>query len=1301
VSHQSYDEPLASSAKPSLGPVLSEWVAECRRPAEDVTKGRLTTRRTKGLATALLFAHMTLAPTAPAALPELLTRTNQPAVVVITNGQVEYLQPLKPPKPAPIHQLIDFDEALRTLIDARATVRFFDWSWLTLADRSRLEILRDSVDTNSPAIRLLEGQFYFSSRGGPIKIPVETPSTRALTKGTEFLVRVDTQTKRTEFTMFDGEVELKNDVDTKLVRTGQQGIAVTGQPIQVLNRIEAKSIVQWWIYYPGILDPEELGLDAAEQAQLAASLTAYRAGALPDALKLYPGYPNPPEPSTEAGRIYYAGLLLSVGAVDRAEAQLQRVSSNAPPARALRTMIDAVTIDWSARFTNQNSRPNPGVGKRSAVLNKSDTSDTHRPSRMAGGGRTRLALLEEETTVNTASIPKSETQSPRSMIASEWLAISYAHQATNNLNEALVAARNATINSPEFGLGWARVAELEFSFAHIRAARIAVTNALFFTPRNAQAHALSGFLLASENRVRDAIASFDHAIKIDPALGNAWLGRGLCKRRLGWFRSSRSEEGQTEKSETATRKSQFDDWLSDLQTAAMLEPTRSLMRSYAGKAFADVGDDRLAHNELDYANTLDPKDPTPWLYSALLNREENRVNTGVSDLEKSVDLNYNRRVYRSRLLLDQDRAVRGANLARIYQDAGMNEVAVREAAQAVSYDYANHSAHQFLAESFDALRDPARFNLRYETVWFNELLLANLLSPVGAGLLSQNISQQEYTSLFEHNRLGLLTSTEVRSDGQYREIASQYGLLGRTSYTIDLDYQHNDGVRPNNDLDRIELYAQFKQQLSPRDSLFVLTKYQDYQSGDNFQHYDPADASRQLRFEERQAPIALVALHREWAPGLHTTLLSGRLHSDVDARDFAYVFDLWTNSPPPGINNVRFQNFENLRVQSEFTAYLAELNQIWQGERHVCVAGGRFQAGSFQVGNVIDDTTSTNRQNYYGLPVRTEIDEPFQRWSLYAYDTQEVWDHFRLTAGLSYDYLRYPANFRFPPVSGGQRQRDAISPKFALQWDFPPGLTVRGIYAQSIGGLSYDESVRLEPTQLAGFSQSFRSVISEAEAGSVVAPKYEVGGLALDVKLRRNTFLGLTARWMRSDVDQRIGVFNSDGSLPPPPPAIPASTTEKLRYEEGSLSLAVDQLLGTEWALGASYELARSRLRWSYPEIPVSLPLSPSRTEEAVLHRFNLRLQWQHPSGFFARSVSRWFIQDNEGYGHSIYTAARPFESVPQFDLFAGYRFWRRRGEVTLGLLNITGEDYRLNSLTPYPDLPRERVFLTRLRLNF
>ncbi len=102
------------------------------------------------------------------------------------------------------------------------------------------------------------------------------------------------------------------------------------------------------------------------------------------------------------------------------------------------------------------------------------------------------------------------------------------------------------------------------------------------------------------------------------------------------------------------------------------------------------------------AEKLDPQDPTPWLYSALLNQENNRINDAIRDLEKSQALNDNRSVYRSQLLLDQDQAVRSANLAAMYQDAGMDDVALREASRAVNYDYANYSAHLFLANSYNA-----------------------------------------------------------------------------------------------------------------------------------------------------------------------------------------------------------------------------------------------------------------------------------------------------------------------------------------------------------------------------------------------------------------------------------------------------------------------------------------------------------------------------------------------------------------------------------------------------------------------
>ena len=1181
----------------------------------------------------LLFVWVLLATRAAAEPLEELLPTNQPGQMVTKQGQVDYARPSTPAVLAQPQQWLDFGDALRTRELSRATVRFFDWSQLRMKELTRLEILRQRDRTNAPGINLHEGQLFFSSRGKPQGIPIETPHAHGTPYGTEFLVAVDVQAGRTEVTMLDGEVELTNDVESRRVHSGQQGVAQPGRRIEVRSVLEAMNIVQWWIYYPGILDPSELSLDASSQSQLAESLAAYQAGDLPQALEKFPGYPAPADPEMDEQRTYLAALFLAVGAADRSERQLSRCNQNLPLVNALQTMLDAVR--------------NP--------LGKSDPQARSSPG-----------------------------PDPAPSTASQLIALSYLHQSTNGLRAALEAARAAVKRSPRFGFAWARIAELEFSFGRTRAAQEAVTQALQATPRNAQAHALQGFLLAAENRIPAALTAFEEAIRLDPALANGWLGRGLCRiRDSGLFRHIPRSA------------------LEDLQVAAILEPNRSLLRSYSGKAFTDAGDDRLAAKELTYATKLDPKDPTPWLYSALEKWQENRVNEAVDDLEHSVELNDNRAVFRSRLMLDQDLAVRSASLARIYQSAGLDQVSLSEAAKAVSCDYANYSAHQFLAESFDALRDPARFNLRYETPWFNELLLANILSPVGAGVLSQNISQQEYSRLFAANQLNVFNSTEARSDGQVREVASESGLLGRFAYSLDFDYQHNNGVRPNNDLDRFEWYGQFKQQLSDRDSAFLLLKCMTYDAGDNFQYYDPGYASRTFRITETQTPIALAAIHREWEPGIHTTLLAGRLQSDVTQSGETAAFDLWTNSPPPGINWVRVQPFDYLHAHTSFTAGIAELNQVFQSEQQVTILGGRFQAGSIETANLIDASSSPFVAAYYGTPVLTSINDTFQRWSLYGYHTHEIWRGLRLTAGLSYDSIEYPANFRFPPVIEGSASRNLLSPKAALEWQLHPRLSLRAMYAQSLGGLAYDESVRLEPTQLVGFSQAFRSVISEAEAGSVVAPKYQVGGLALDWKLPTRTFLGVQAQIITSDVDQSVGVFRSDGNLPPPPRAVPSSTAERLSYEECSLGIWANQLLGTEWSLGASYWLTDSRLNWFYPEIPPDLPLSPNRNERALLQVVQTRLQYQHHSGFFARADASWYIQHNQGYGDSIYSAPRPDDSVSQLDLLAGWRFLRRRAEVAVGCLNVTDHDYRLNPLTPYFDMPRGRTWTLSVKLQF
>ena len=147
----------------------------------------------------------------------------------------------------------------------------------------------------------------------------------------------------------------------------------------------------------------------------------------------------------------------------------------------------------------------------------------------------------------------------------------------------------------------------------------------------------------------------------------------------------------------------------------------------------------------------------------------------------------------------------------------------------------------------------------------------------------------------------------------------------------------------------------------------------------------------------------------------------------------------------------------------------------------------------------------------------------FERVSGYGYYTLRPLDHLFLTAGLSYDSLTAPVNIRQAPVANEAADRTAFNPKAAIVWSPLAEVTLRGAYARSLGGVSYDESFRLEPTQLAGFNQSFRSIINESVAGAVAGPLYQTGGAALDLKFKTGTYAGLEFQWLQADVRRQRG----------------------------------------------------------------------------------------------------------------------------------------------------------------------------------
>ncbi|HEY9174804.1 MAG TPA: TonB-dependent receptor, partial [Verrucomicrobiae bacterium] len=654
---------------------------------------------------------------------------------------------------------------------------------------------------------------------------------------------------------------------------------------------------------------------------------------------------------------------------------------------------------------------------------------------------------------------------------------SYLCQAQHDLTGALAAARRSCELSPDFGFAWARRAELEFSFGELGATARSLERAKCLSPDHAPLHALDGFVLAARNHLAKAGEAFLKARRLDPALGNAWLGLGLLK-----FRANDPAGG-----------------LADLQTAAVLEPNRAALRSYLGKAFA-VNHDRVhASGEWALAVRLDPADPTPWLYRALEDYDANRINAAVTALEHSIALNHNRALYRSEMLLDQDRAVRGASLARLYQRAGMPEVALREAAVSVSHDYADPSAHLFLADAFNALRDPTRFNLRHETAWFNEVLLANALSPVDAGVIAPSLSQQEYARLFANDGFRLSSFGEVRSDGQFCQLATQSGNFGRFAYAVDLDWQHNDGKRPNQWLDRTEIYPQLKAQVTEVDTALLLLKFQDYHAGDNFQYLEPTNAQPSYRFDEHQQPIAVGIWRHDWRPGVQTLALGGRLENDQRFQWRAAPFKLVLkdiSGAPVGVAPLPL----DLALRGRVETLVGELQQIARLRWSTFVFGARAQAGSFETFDQLtgDPTLSPDFGDTTGggLFHRGDTQADFSRLTLYGYDTLPLGQTLALTLGLAWESLEMPRNFRHPPIQGGEQTQSRVEPKAGLVWRPSEPVTLRGMYARSLGGATLDESYRLEPVQLAGFSQAFRTVIIIGETPGFAGglPEFDSSG---------------------------------------------------------------------------------------------------------------------------------------------------------------------------------------------------------------
>jgi tetratricopeptide (TPR) repeat protein len=336
--------------------------------------------------------------------------------------------------------------------------------------------------------------------------------------------------------------------------------------------------------------------------------------------------------------------------------------------------------------------------------------------------------------------------------ATAQIALSYAQQARFDLEGARASLEKAVKLAPNNALAWARLAELQSSFGNLKKALKAAQKAVALEPDLARTQTVLGFAYLTQVKTKQAKDTFAKAVALDQADPLPRLGLGLAKIREGHL-----DEGSR-----------------DLEVAASLDPNNALIRSYLGKAYYEEKRTGLDEREYAVAKELDPKDPTPWFYDAITKQTTNRPVDALHDLQQAIELNDNRAVYRSRLLLDADLAARSASLGRIYSDLGFQQLALVEGWKSANTDPSNFSAHRFLADSYSVLP-------RHEIARVSELLQSQLLQPINITPIQPRLAESNLF-LISAGGPGALSFNEFNPIFNRDQLALQVsGLLGENS----------------------------------------------------------------------------------------------------------------------------------------------------------------------------------------------------------------------------------------------------------------------------------------------------------------------------------------------------------------------------------------------------------------------------------------------------------------------------------------------------------------------------------------
>jgi len=665
------------------------------------------------------------------------------------------------------------------------------------------------------------------------------------------------------------------------------------------------------------------------------------------------------------------------------------------------------------------------------------------------------------------------------------------------------------------------------------------------------------------------------------------------------------------------------------------------------------------------AKKHDPLDPTPWLYDAIQKQSQNRPIEALKDIQKSIELNGNRAIYRSNLLLDQDEASRSTSLARIYDNLGFEKRAIVETARSLSVDPGNYSAHRFLSDAY--IRVP-----RHTAARASELLQAQLLQPININPVQSplvvddfNFMNQsgisttgfnEFSPLMERNQFQLIASGIVGSNSTLGHEIVASGLYDRASVSIGKYNFQSDGFRENNDQKQNVYNAFIQYAVSPRLNLQTEIRSHETEVGDLLQDFN-LDTYGSNRSSFKRDSVRVGAKY-DISPR-QDLILSGVFLNESRERYGQVLTDTT-------IIDTRFKD-QFYKIEAQHLFRNKYINTVLGGGYYTFSAPGKF-AEKFP--------DLLEQDPVYRKKPTTSAD----RKNIYFYNYINYFQNFNITLGLSYD--------DFTVAAETSDHAEKINPKFGVQWNIIDNLRLRAAWFETTKAHSPAKQT-LEPTQVAGFNQLYDD--SDGTRTSRL-------GIGLDYYWSQFFFAG-------AEASKRIlyipGIQFAD------------------QLEKQNEYLYRTYLYWTPhpyWVIKGEFQFERFARN---PDAEAILFFDDAPVRMDTLSA-PINIEFFHPSGIFSGLTGTFIQQDlTRKRDLSSNTPRNPKETNSGIDTFflfdalLGYRLANRKGVLSLEARNLFNQhffyrNYNLQRISidninfsPARTLIPERTFFARFTWNF